>query len=201
MAALVGVLPIQSRFVALGMVSVAVTLTSPWAFSATGFTDRAAWENAVGATLTTDTFSNDIGEGVNGEIEIVFDSGIISEYVGNPFMIVRNQVRDGQYRGYVAGPNSQCILWKFRNPVTAFGGDYSGLTFSSTFPTLGLTVTGDFDGTGPSSVNIPQAIGNDEGFFGLVGTVPFPSVRYCTLPSGGGPETFEVDDFSLESVQ
>jgi hypothetical protein len=67
--------------------------------------------------------------------------------------------------------------WTFPEPVIGFGADWSAVLSYTDF-----TVIGDFDGTGPQSLNISAAIGGRyvPQFLGIVGLSDFDEVRFVS---------------------
>ncbi len=164
------------------------------------YTDRSAWEaalTAAGYGFTTDPFDTDIPE-VAGIDTITFDSGVVS--TGSPAADQANNLVDGGvYAGVVdAGVGNlgiyDTISWTFPGPVIGFGADWF-----STATGGGLTVTGDFDGTGALVISMLGELGGDgDGFLGVVGLAPFSSITLSH--ENGGASTFEqfnVDNLSF----
>jgi hypothetical protein len=190
----------------LSMLSIALgVFGGPPAFAATTFTDRTSWEAAAGA-VTTDTFSNPI----SAALSITFDSGIQSQMTGTETQLygyINSVQGDGPsfpYEGFVNQGGYYQTLWTFPTPVTAFGGDFSHVNIPN-----GLTVTGNFDGSGDQTISIAQLFtenqppGEGEGFFGLVSSVPFQSILFRSndgnCDSGCSGDAFYVDKFSFNS--
>ena len=148
------------------------------------FDQRSAWEAAVlasdpAASFTTDSFENNISNGLS----ITFDSGVksVASNVPNDF----NQTgfnfvehfATGRYLGSVDATSSggaQFIDWTFPSPIFAFGADFTNLSIRN------LQITGDFDGTGPITLNPAAEFGVDRagGFFGVVGLSNFVQIRW-----------------------
>lgn len=165
------------------------------AHAAMTFTDRAAWEAAVLAasgTITTDTFSTDIASAQS----ITLDSGIVStnsNEITLPNVFNNNSVSGGLYQNAVGAPSwtaSTTITWTFPTPgVFAFGAEFLNVNVG------GLTLNGDFDGTGLQSYILANEIGSSTGFFGVIGTATFGSVTYTQ--SVNGIDAFRIEDASF----
>ena len=156
------------------------------------FTDRTAWEDAVGV-LVTDTFSNPIA---NAQ-QIILDSGIVSTSVGTANIPLNQVVAGGNYQGFVNQTPNLTLEWDFGQSVNAFGGDFSALNIPN-----GLTVIGDFDGDGSQTISVAQAVGAGSVFFGLIGDASFQTLQWKSNDGGGtsSGEFFGVDNFSLAST-
>lgn len=160
------------------------------------YTDRSAWEAAVsgmGASVTTETFDNDIPNardiGVQGDIlipvgdgrpEITFDNGIISKAEGNAAFFT-NEVQNGLFRGRIdtdndlidiiigevvgGGEYSEAITWTFPSPVIGFGADWFNIG-----PGEPLMISGNFDGKQEQTVSLYGKLATAMNEFGgLVG--------------------------------
>lgn len=182
---------------ALGAVGVALTtLSSTPAQAFTIYTDRAAWESAVGS-FTTETFDKDIP---NADV-ITFGNGVVSKGVGG---IELNEVFFGLYVGDLDTsddfpPLFNEIRWTLPSPVVAFGADWFSTATGS-----GLTISGDFDGTGLQTLSFASVLGEPgTGFLGILGTAPFTEIIFREerpIDRGIGDEVFLVDNFSLAAA-
>ena len=161
------------------------------------FTDRTAWDAAVaGSSITNDPFNNPI---MNAQT-IPFDSGVSSQasnFIVLPFPI--NAVTGGQYRGLVDGDMStgaESITWTFPSQIFAFGLDFArdpdNLGFNGR-----VQLTGNFDGTGPTTFNLENTIGAQSGFFGVVGMSTFNEIQWSAVSAQN--VAFAVDDLSFAS--
>ncbi|MGF1500175.1 MAG: VPLPA-CTERM sorting domain-containing protein [Paracoccaceae bacterium] len=153
------------------------------------FTDRAAWEAAVGgATITEDGFDNDIADADS----ITFDSGVVSTNSGGTRFLVDNMIDDGIYENAVDGDGAQAsllITWTFPEAIFAFGADWDDTTNAGI-----LTVTGNFDGMGDETVNFGSVLGDPgEGFLGIVGMGDFTQIAFGTALATEG-EIFDADN-------
>ncbi len=160
-------------------------------YTYTLYTDQTAWENAVG-TFATETFPNSIDQAT----KITFESGIESEVLGtlhHPFHNLVTVV--GSFYGFVNVTGNQDIVWDFDsiNSISAFGADFGSLNVPS-----GLTVTGNFDGSGDQTASIAGTIGATSGFFGLVGLSVFDTLQWSSNDGNefGAGESFYVRNFS-----
>lgn len=161
------------------------------------YTSRAAWEAAVGAPVTTDHFSNPVANAAS----ILFDTGIVSTHEDFDHFGSANVFADanaifagsGRYQGR-AMSDAKEIIWVFPTPVFAFGADWiSPLSLGR------LTVTGNFDGTGMTTVGLLGPLEPDtDGFFGIVGAGSFASIVLGT-ESTSQNEAFAADDLSFAS--
>lgn len=113
-----------------------------------------------------------------------------------------NRVSGGVYQGAVDGNGTggfDEILWTFASPIVGLAADWS-----STAEAEGvLGIAGDFDGTGEIAFRPVDSLGGDgTGFFGIVGTAHFSSVRLIISPTGSGNnEQFTVDNLSFAVAQ
>lgn len=83
----------------------------------------------------------------------------------------------GLYQGAVDGTTGDgtpgvfdTLTWSFPVPIIGFG-----LDFFQALGGDGLTVTGNFDGTGDQTISLASLFG-DSGFLGVVGLAPFSSI-------------------------
>ncbi|MEO0534165.1 MAG: PEP-CTERM sorting domain-containing protein [Cyanobacteria bacterium P01_A01_bin.123] len=168
------------------------------------FTDRTAWENALGSSITvTETFENPI----SGASRIVFDGGIVSEGIdGTSFdPAFDNAVANGIYSANLDTDEDSPISdffneinWTFPEAVFAVGGDFLLSTNSEV-----LQIFGDFDGNGEEVVDLGDVIGvNTDGFLGIIGEASFNSVTYRSRTDDRIPTELEdiVDDTDLETI-
>ncbi|GET40734.1 hypothetical protein MiSe_55450 [Microseira wollei NIES-4236] len=182
----------KSLTLAMGTATLVLgTLSSAQAY--TLYTNRAAWQAAVEAisdSVTTDTFSTDIPKAQT----ITLDSGIVSTNSFPPDISAirfdNNAVTGGQYRNATGGDTaSATITWTFPGAVRAFGADF----FSVNDP--GLTLTGNFDGTGNQTFGVGTAIGANTGFFGVIGNIDFGSIVFGN--GGSSVDAFDIDNASF----
>jgi hypothetical protein len=193
-------------FVALFVSAVpSYAATAPFVTAGAEPFDRSAWEGAVTAPITTDTFSNDIA---NADF-ITFDSGVTSEGFDPQGSPVNNLVdstlgTSGRYstilRTATATDNGYLsITWTFPSPVTAFGADFFSIGGSRQ-----VSVLGDF-GMGDESFDLRQLFindgGLDQGFFGIVASSPFTSITLAAVsPTFAGNDAFTVDNLAFVPV-
>jgi hypothetical protein len=71
--------------------------------------------------------------------------------------------------------------------VIAFGADFIGASSNR------LSLGGDFDGTGLQTLTVNTALGGQNGFLGVIGTVPFSKVIF-------GNPLQTVDAFSIDNA-
>lgn len=171
----------MKRLFALLFLAVSATTAS----AATIYTDRIAWETAMGtALLTTDSFSNNIGLSRD---PLTFDSGVVSRADGN---IVQQNVDLGSFRYNVyeiaTTPETE-MVWTFPEQITGFGADFELLGDSS--------LAGDFDGTGEQSFDLRKSIGLSSGFFGIIGSTAFTDIVMRTTSRDFS--SIDVDDLAF----
>ena len=159
----------------------------------TVFTDRTSWENAV-ESFYTETFSNDVAQAG----QIILDSGIMSELQDTP-LGKSNHVSGGLFTGFVNQTGQHDILWSWDyssiGPISSFGGDFLRLN-----PPTGLTVSGDFNGTGSQTISVAATVNNGNGFFGIIGTNTFDTLLWSSMDGSGSisGELFQIDNFSYD---
>lgn len=154
--------------------------------AATIFTDRTAWETAMGGPIQTETFDNVIPD---ADV-ITLDNGIVSSEVVPGTEFGWNQVSAGTFLGrngtFTNHPD--LITWDFGTTIQGFFADFDAVNVN------GLAVSGDFDGTGVQTISIWDAIGSGGGF-GLISTgAGFTSLSWT--PGSSPSEGFRVDNFS-----
>ena len=158
------------------------------------FTNLAAWQAALGgASITTDPFSTTIPSAQS----ITLASGIISTNSGpitlpnsfdnNSVGVVNAGRYDNAVQAGAMATASNSITWAFPAPVVAFAADFIGAS------TNRLSLGGDFDGTGLQTLIVNTTLGGQDGFLGVIGTVPFSSITF------GNPQT-QVDSFSITNA-
>ena len=183
----------HTRSVVLILLGSTLLLGASPVFALAIFTDRTAWENAVSGTITTDTFSNNISQADS----IILDTGIVSSLSGTQFIgSSSNSVDSGVFVGFV-NQTGCCNLewdWSTLGGVSAIGGDFFFLNVPN-----GLTVTGDFDGTGDQTISVASTVGTENGFFGLIGASVFDTVIWSSNDGSGtgSGEFYQVDNFSF----
>ncbi|MBW4657423.1 MAG: PTPA-CTERM sorting domain-containing protein [Drouetiella hepatica Uher 2000/2452] len=194
----IGAAVVGAAAIGLGMGS----LQSAQAFNV--YTDRSLWETALGgAVVTTDTFSNNIPNART----ITFDSGVVS--TGNGTGSFLNTVGDtdsisiaGRYNGDSdgQGDNSSIfdsITWTFPQAIVGFGADWF-----STATAEGVTITGNFDGTGNQTASFRSILGAPgTGFLGIIGTSSFSTITFSTETQGiPTDDLFSADDLAFASA-
>jgi hypothetical protein len=171
------------------------------------YTDRAAWEAAVGHFIT-ETFDTNIAN----DPVITFGNGTRSTGI-NPFstgitIFMTNRVQNGSYWGRVDSSKDfpkkdekrfEEIRWLFPTPVFAFGADWLQAANGS-----GLTLSGNFDSLGVETISFFEELGfPGDGFLGIVGTAPFSELVFREenpVVSGVGDEFFYADNLSIAAV-
>jgi hypothetical protein len=170
-------------FVAGFAVACGTALTGTTAEAAQIFTDRAAWEAALsGATIVNETFPDTID---NAPV-ITFASGVVSTGVdGLASNHVTGNALGGTYGANIdsnPSPFSETlfdsITWTFPTPVVAFGADWSNFGAGG----ITLLASGDFDGTGTSTIDFVNVLGDDvfnqHDFLGVIGDAAFANVVF-----------------------
>ncbi|HAX77471.1 MAG TPA: PEP-CTERM sorting domain-containing protein [Cyanobacteria bacterium UBA11372] len=182
----------KSLTLAMGTATLVLgTLSSAQAY--TLYTNRAAWQaavDAISASVTTDTFSTNIPKAQT----ITLGSGIVSTNSFPPDISAipfdNNAVTGGQYRNATGGDTaSATITWTFPGAVRAFGADFFSVNAS------GLTLTGNFDGTGDQTFGLNAQIGGNTGFFGVIGNIDFGSIVFGN--AGSSVDGFDIDNASF----
>lgn len=162
------------------------------------YTDRASWQAAVdaipGSVTTTDTFGTDIPRGQS----ITLESGIVSANSFPPDIVTigfdNNAVVSGRFLnafGPPASTASETGTWTFPGPIFAFGADFYSVNVD------GLTLIGDFDGSGSEPVLVANTIGGPDGFLGIVGLADFDVLSFGI--NSTGLDFFNLDDASFAS--
>ncbi|MBW4691629.1 MAG: PTPA-CTERM sorting domain-containing protein [Lyngbya sp. HA4199-MV5] len=182
---------------AVGMTALAVGSTVAPAGAFTVFTNRAAWQTAIGSgyTISDDTFSTPIADAPS----ITFDSGIVSTGTGGNGTKFNGVQNSGEYKGGLKRPGVtngapagffEKITWTFTDPVKGFFADWRSIN--------ALLITGNFDGTGPQTINLRNALGGPNGGFGLIGEKKFTEITF-TLPVANNSRTdnFFVDNLAV----
>jgi hypothetical protein len=171
-----------------------IILSSP-AQAYTVYTDLPSWQSALfNYIISTDTFSTTIPSAQS----ITLASSIISTNSGPitlPNSFNNNSVGilpaaglyDNAVQAGAAATASNSITWAFPVPVIAFGADFIGAGSNR------LSVGGDFDGTGLQTLTVNTALGGQNGFLGVIGTVPFSNVTF-------GNPLAQVDSFQIDNA-
>jgi len=161
------------------------TLLSPLNVHATQiFYSQADWIIAINAALTVDHF--DIAKSPANTI--TFDSGVTST---RSYPSDTNTVSSGKfYLGGVSG--SHMITWAFPGAIDAFG-------FTVTSLNNHTSITGNFSGTGNSSIDPATLTGVAiySGFIGVIGDAPFSSI---IISGTNSIDTFSVDDLMFHTA-
>lgn len=180
------------------LVIILATLGKP-VFGVTAFTDRTLWENALSATIVTETFDSDIAEGPD---LIVFASGVQSQGVSLNDGTGDNAVAGGQWSGNVryatsANTGYVTITWTFPQAINAFAADFSSIANGR-----GLEIVADWDGAGEQGFNLRDNVG-PAGFLGLIGTSTFSQIRFDineATASIAGNDVFDVDNAAFTPI-
>jgi len=171
-----------------------IFLSSP-AQAYTIYTDLPSWQSALfNYIISTDTFSTTIPSAQS----ITLASSIISTNSGPitlPNSFNNNSVGilpaaglyDNAVQAGAAATASNSITWAFPVPVIAFGADFIGAGSNR------LSLGGDFDGTGLQTLTVNTALGGQNGFLGVIGTVPFSNVTF-------GNPLAQVDSFQIDNA-
>ncbi|WP_421657128.1 PTPA-CTERM sorting domain-containing protein [Leptothermofonsia sp. ETS-13] len=170
--------------------------TTGTAQAVTFFTNRTAWESAVGR-FTTETFDAPVA---NAPV-ITFANGVTSTGSGGSIL---NEIGGGTYLGRVDTSGNfpdhfREIRWVFPKPVFGFAADWIDTTTGS-----GLTVSGNFDGSGVQTISFRDRLGDPgTGFLGIVGIASFSELVFreeVAVFGDIGDEFFQVDNLSTTVV-
>lgn len=160
----------------------------------TPYTDRASFEAAIGALgslVEIETFDADRANAAT----ITFALGTQSagsNGLGSPINEVTAGAWSAKVRTAAGVDGYRTITWTFPRATRAFGVDWSSIS-----STRGITVTGDWDGTGAEPYLLWDQIGTSNAFFGVVGTAPFTQVT-ITAEGTGDNDFFGGDNLTLE---
>jgi hypothetical protein len=148
----------------------------------TVYTDRSAWESAVGA-YDEEFFDDAI---FAPDVSVVSDAGLVQAGTGvlGP---------DGVWWDRLV-PQGATTTWSFANPLVGFGA-YWDLAYPGG-PGTGIALTLDGDLVGTEIVNSTEG-----GFFGVTSTTPFNAVLVAagTNPLGVA-ETYEMDNMVTSTI-
>ena len=146
------------------------------------FTDRAAWETALNAPFTTETFDTV----TSSQPVVVFDTGVKSTLIG----VGTNRVVSSQeYFGQIAQPGNPFgeLNWEFPSPVFGFAFDFVSINTIT-------NLVGNFDGGGDVQVNVNSVVGSTSGFIGVIGSNTINSFKFSNASS---TDSFVLDNFSF----
>jgi hypothetical protein len=151
----------------------------------TVYTDRSAWESAVGA-YDEEFFDDAI---FAPDVSVVSDAGLVQAGTGvlGPDGVWWDRVSPTQY-------GLATTTWSFANPLVGFGA-YWDLAYPGG-PGTGIALTLDGDLVGTEIVNSTEG-----GFFGVTSTTPFNAVLVAagTDPIGWA-ETYEMDNMVTSTI-
>jgi hypothetical protein len=188
-----------------GTATLATTLTvigcleAQSAQALTVYTNRAAWQNALGGAQITEEFF-DTNQPNGSTLSF---NGFTS--TGNGTGTSINRVLNQSYNGAVDGQGDvsalfDTITWNFSQAITAFGADWVSTTTDDR-----LTITGNFDGTGNQTIHFsdyPQLGTSGTGFLGIVGNAAFSTLIFSTEAADSSDkfEAFNVDHLSFVQI-
>ena len=160
-------------------------------FAVSLFTDRTTWQAAINSVDPTASFMNDgFGNVIAQAQSITFDSGVISTNSTAPDPIFDdNSVMGGVYENTVdtdGNDGSPLIDWTFPMAILGFGADF-GTAANTLLDANETVITGNFDGSGDITVT------PSNGFFGIIGTSPFSSIRFSNQDAASF-DVFTLDD-------
>ncbi len=163
------------------------------ASAATTYTSLASFNTGLStASLTadpTETFSSDISNAVT----ITFGNGVKSIADNTTGGSGFNYVSSGEFQGAIGAGNTvfyDSITWNnWGSNVYAMGFDVGGLATGT-----GLTIEGNFDGS-PGSVIIENYVPSS-GFFGIISSTPFNSVKFVET----NPATDQFNSFTIDNL-
>lgn len=160
------------------------------------YTDRSFWEAALsGSTIVEDGFDTPIASAQS----ITFDSGVVSQGSAPPPSAAVNAVNLGVY-GSNNDPDGsggfQSTTWIFPDPIFAFG-----MYFIDSASNFGITVSGDFGGTGILSFDTETELGGlGTGFLGIIGAGLFDEIVFTPTPNAFSQnEGYAIDDLAFAS--
>lgn len=160
----------------------------------TPYTSRASFEAAIGALgslVEVETFDADRANAATISFALGTQSAGTNG-LGSPINEVTAGAWSAKVRTAAGVDGYRTITWTFPRPTRAFGVDWSSIS-----STRGITVTGDWDGTGAEPYLLWDQIGTSNAFFGVVGTVPFTQVT-ITAEGTGDNDFFGGDNLTLE---
>jgi hypothetical protein len=164
------------------VVSALAASTSTASAATIVFTDRAAWEAAVG-TFETETFDGVAAGALPTTPTTVGLLTVTADFGG---AIVG--AGDLNLRSNLFGVNE--LLVGFPLPVLAFGADFLNIIDASG---VQVSVAGDV-------FQLHDHIAGASGFFGVISTSQFSSVLFSQGNLGGANEVIDLDDVSFSSV-
>lgn len=157
------------------------------------FTDRTAWQTALGGPIVTETFDNDIRDSA----VITFANGVVSTGTDG---FSQNAVLSGWFHGIIDsdddGLSNQFdkITWTFPRAIRGFGADWL-----STASGERARVTARFDGPRHTVDFQSELGGNGTGFLGFIGTTRFTVIEFTTSSTSNVflNESYYVDNLSF----
>ena len=168
----------------LAMLGLTLAMFMSWAAAVSAativYTDKTAWENALGGQFLTEDFNDDqLNDGVSF---VSTESGHI-----NPAL--------GYYQDVLASEsqNEPMTTWSFTPEITGYGGDWTLGGPGGSGNSLLVYISGV-----PTAVgSIPNSYGG--GFWGFISDTPFTSVE---LIGGGGSnqQNYRLDDMVYSQV-
>lgn len=145
------------------------------AATVTVYTDRSAWEAAVGGPFSEETFDD---ASLNSGVSVVSDDGSVN-------------TGDQRWDDRVVG--SDTTTWSFLGGITAFGANWNN---DHNGAGLGLQLT--LDGTAVGS-EIPAEL--EDEFWGVVADFSFTDVLVEAGTQGGSAETYLMDNLVYAAGQ
>lgn len=163
------------------------------AASFTIFTDRTAFENAVGSGLTTETFNSATSDISFGGSSTTFGQlTLAADRPSPPF----NLIDSPPVSGAIGGDGSAAVSFfttssfgasiSFDAPVTAFGADF--FSFNDDYLRTEISILGDYFNPGVSSVGSLS-------FFGVISDQAFSAVLFAGIDN----DVFGMDNVSFNS--
>ncbi|NEQ47230.1 MAG: PEP-CTERM sorting domain-containing protein [Leptolyngbya sp. SIOISBB] len=152
----------------------------------TGYTDRAAWEAAIGS-FETEVFD---GNSINQTMIDFGDFTITGE---------DNDLQGGFVKVDATPAGRESVKFTFDNPIQGFFADWGTLLGNERVGPQ-VDIVGDFDGTGMlQTINLwsqlPATGRQRSGPFGLIGDAMFSEFEVIRN-TGNSPDNLSVDDFS-----
>jgi len=164
------------KIIAIGLALVlSLALAVPALAAATVYTDKSAWEAAVGTWATEDFFDATLNPGVS----VVSSVGMVT---GGLWW---DRVDDGDYGAGVTN-----TTWTFADPIYAWGGTFDAVNPGGPGSSINVTY---IDGTSVVVGTIPNSINGT--FWGFVSNEPFTQVHLEDAALiAEARETYEMDD-------
>jgi len=175
----------------LGNYLAVLALIAAPAAAKTVYNDRATFEATAGGPLSVEEFNLDVANNNS----ITFANGIQSVgtgSAGSPINAVGTGVWNTKVRTAAGIDGYLTITWTFPRATNAFGVDWGSISSSR-----GVTLTGNWDGTGNEAITLWDALGlTSTGFVGIIGNSTFTQVTLTALGTGDN-DVFSADNVTI----